>query len=319
MAPMRQYRRHDSGEPIRDIQLRLEGLGYDVKPTGTYDDATTSAVRAFQERRGVAADGVVGPDTWGQLVEAGRVVGDRILYYRRPVMRGDDVETLQHTLNLLGFDPGKEDGIFGPDTQRGVIEFQESRRLAEDGIAGPVVLAELGRVGRAIGEAGRHTVAERLWLREHPRSIAGLRVCVDPACRVKQEAQEAWAAAVGAVAALTDFAAVPIISRSQDVWAEESLRARHCNEVGADFVIGFTDPQPGEPGVFHFATATSHSEVGARLGQHVARSLDLSSKGRSAPILRETRAPAILIATQPLDEALGKAVALALQDFLAAG
>ncbi len=319
MAPMRQYRRHDSGEPIRDIQLRLEGLGYDVKPTGTYDDATTSAVRAFQERRGVAADGVVGPDTWRQLVEAGRVVGDRILYYRRPVMRGDDVETLQHTLNLLGFDTGKEDGIFGPDTQRGVIEFQESRRLAEDGIAGPVVLAELGRVGRAIGEAGRHAVAERLWLREHPRSIAGLRVCVDPACRVKQEAQEAWAAAVGAVAALTDFAAVPIISRSQDVWAEESLRARHCNEVGADFVVGFIDPQPGEPGVFHFATATSHSEVGARLGQHVARSLDLPSKGRSAPILRETRAPAILIATQPLDEALGKAVALALQNFLAAG
>jgi N-acetylmuramoyl-L-alanine amidase len=316
---MRQYRRHDSGEPIRDIQLRLEGLGYDVKPTGTYDDATTSAVRAFQERRGVAADGVVGPDTWRQLVEAGRVVGDRILYYRRPVMRGDDVETLQHTLNLLGFDTGKEDGIFGPDSQRGVIEFQESRRLAEDGIVGPVVLAELGRVGRAIGEAGRHTVAERLWLREHPRSIAGLRVCVDPACRVKQEAQEAWAAAVGAVAALTDFAAVPIISRSQDVWAEESLRARHCNEVGADFVVGFIDPQPGEPGVFHFATATSHSEVGARLGQHVARSLDLPSKGRSAPILRETRAPAILIATQPLDEALGKAVALALQNFLAAG
>jgi N-acetylmuramoyl-L-alanine amidase len=316
---MRQYRRHDSGEPIRDIQLRLEGLGYDVKPTGTYDDATTSAVRAFQERRGVAADGVVGPDTWRQLVEAGRVVGDRILYYRRPVMRGDDVETLQHTLNLLGFDTGKEDGIFGPDTQRGVIEFQESRRLAEDGIAGPVVLAELERVGRAIGEAGRHAVAERLWLREHPRSIAGLRVCVDPACRVKQEAQEAWAAAAGAVAALTDFAAVPIISRSQDVWAEESLRARHCNEVGADFVIGFIDPQPGGPGVFHFATATSHSEVGARLGQHVARSLDLPSKGRSAPILRETRAPAILIAAQPLDEALGKAVALALQDFLAAG
>nr|NIS43642.1 peptidoglycan-binding protein [Desulfuromonadales bacterium] len=159
-------------------------------------------------------------------------------------MRGDDVQTLQHTLNLLGFTTGKEDGIFGPDTQKGVIEFQESRRLAEDGIVGPVVLAELDRVGRAIGEAGRHAVAERQWLREHPRSIAGLRVCLDPACRSKQEAHETWAAASGAATALTDFAAIPIISRSQDVWADETLRARHCNEVGADFVIAFVDPQP---------------------------------------------------------------------------
>ena len=314
---MLQYRRNDSGEPIRDIQLRLGGLGYAVEPTGTYDEATTAAVRAFQERRGVAVDGVVGPDTWRELVEAGRVMGDRILYYRRPMMRGDDVQTLQHTLNLLGFATSKEDGIFGPDTQRGVIEFQESRRLAEDGIVGPVFLAELNRVGRAIGEAGRHAVTERLWLREHPRSIAGLRVCVDPACRNKQEAQNAWSAATGAAAALTDFAAIPLISRSRDVWAEESLRAGHCNEVGADFVIAFIDPQPGDPGVYHFATATSHSEVGARLGQHVARSLGLPSKGRSAPILRETRAAAILVASESLDESLGKAVALALQDFLA--
>lgn len=316
---MRQFRRHDSGEAIRDIQLRLERLGYALEPTGTYDDATTSAVRAFQERRGVAVDGIVGTDTWRELVEAGRNLGDRLLYYRRPVMRGDDVQTLQHTLNLLGFSTGKEDGIFGSETQQGVIEFQESRRLAEDGIVGPVVLAELDRVGRAIGEAGRHSVAERQWLREHPRSIAGLRVCVDPACRTKQEAEDAWTATAGAIATLTDFAAVPLISRSQDVWADESLRARHCNEVGAEFVIAFVNAQPGEPGVYHFATATSHSEVGARLGQHVARSLGLASKGRSAPILRETRAPAILVAVDSLDESVGKAVALALQDFLATG
>ncbi len=316
---MRQYRRNDTGEPVRDIQQRLEGLGYPVEASGEYDEATVAAVRAFQERRGVAVDGVVGPDTWRELVEAGRVLGDRILYYRRPVMRGDDVQTLQHRLNLLGFATGKEDGIFGPETQQGVIEFQESRRIAEDGIVGPVMLAELERVGRAIGEAGRHAVAERQWLREHPRSIAGLRVCVDPACRTKQEAHDSWAAASGAVTALTDFAAIPIFSRSQDVWADESLRARHCNEVGADFVIAFMDPHPGDPGVYHFATSTSHSEVGARLGQHVARILNLASKGRTAPILRETRAPTILVATDLLDEALGKAVALALEDFLAGG
>ncbi len=313
---MRLYRRNDSGEAVRDIQQRLTRLDYAVAVSGTYDEATYAAIRAFQERRGVPVDGIVGPDTWRELVEADRNIGDRVLYYRRPLMRGDDVALLQRRLNLLGFDTGKEDGIFGPDTQAGLVEFQESRRLAEDGIAGPVVLAELTRVGRAIGEAGRHAVAERQWLRDRPRTIAGLRVAVDPACRTKHEAGLAWTAATGATRTLTDYAAVPFITRSEDVWADESLRARHANGSGADFVISFTEPAPGEPGVFHFATPTSHSEVGVRLGQHLGRALDLPSRGRSTSILRETRSPAIVVATD-LDEALGKAVAAALASFLA--
>jgi len=312
---MRLYRRTDSGEPVRDIQQRLERLGYEVEASGLFDAQTHEAVRSFQERRGVPVDGIVGPDTWRELVEADRNIGDRVLYYRRPLMRGDDVALLQRQLNLLGFETGKEDGIFGANSQRGLIEFQESRRLAEDGIVGPVVLVELKRVGRAIGQAGRQAVAERQWLRERPRSISGLRVAVDPACRGKAEAEAAWEAAAGAVAALTDFAALPFITRSADVWPEESLRARHANDNGAHFVISFTAPDPSEPGVFHFATATSHSEVGVRLGQHLGRSLGLPSLGRSTPVLRETRSPAVVIAA-PLDEALGKAVATALESFL---
>lgn len=315
---MRLYRRNDTGEAVRDIQQRLSRLGYGMDITGTFDAATHDAVRAFQERRGVPVDGIVGPDTWRELVEADRNVGDRVLYYRRPLMRGDDVALLQKQLNLLGFDAGKEDGIFGADTQRALVEFQESRRLAEDGIMGPVVLMELKRVGRAMGKTGRHAVTERQWLRDRPRSIAGLRVAVDPACRTKHEAELTWSAATGAVRALTDLAAMPFITRTEDVWAEESLRARHANDSGADFVISLTAPDPGEPGVFHFATATSHSEVGVRLSQHLGRVLDLPSHGRSTPILRETRSPAIIIATSPLDELLGKTVADALEAFLAA-
>ncbi len=316
---MRLYRRNDTGEAVRDIQQRLERLGYPLDVSGRFEDATQDAVRAFQERRGIPSDGVVGPDTWRELVEADRNVGDRVLYYRRPMMRGDDVALLQRQLNLLGFDAGKEDGIFGANSQRALIEFQESRRLAEDGIVGPVVLSELKRVGRAIGQTGRHAVTERLWLRDRPRSIAGLRVAVDPACRGKHEAAATWAAATGAMRALTGFAAIPLITRSQDVWADESLRARHANDSGADFVISITCPEPGEPGVYHFATATSHSEVGARLGQHLGRALGLPSLGRSSPILRETRSPAIVVAADPLGEALGKAIAAALEDFLEEG
>ena len=112
---MRLYRVGDQGEPVRDIQDRLSLLGFGCGPDtpGEYGKATAGAVATFQRSRGLSADGIVGPDTWRVLYEAGYVLGDRLLYLRRPMLRGEDVAELQRRLNSLGFDAGKVDGIFG--------------------------------------------------------------------------------------------------------------------------------------------------------------------------------------------------------------
>ena len=75
-------------------------------------------MRAFQDARGLRVDGICGPQTWAAVVESGWRLGDRLLYRRRPMLRGDDVAELQRRLNGLGFDAGREDGIFGDDTDR---------------------------------------------------------------------------------------------------------------------------------------------------------------------------------------------------------
>ena len=100
---MRLYRIGDEGEPVRDIQGRLIALGYDTAPDpmGSFGHATVVAVQGFQAGRGLPADGIVGPDTWRALVRAGYSLGDRMLYHRIPMMRGDDVAELQRQLNAL--------------------------------------------------------------------------------------------------------------------------------------------------------------------------------------------------------------------------
>ena len=52
-------------------------------------------------------------------------------------MTGEDVRSLQHSLQQLGHSPGAADGIFGSRTQSAVIAFQNSNNLAPDGIVGP--------------------------------------------------------------------------------------------------------------------------------------------------------------------------------------
>jgi len=315
------YRRGDSGDAVRDIQDRLAALGLGIPGDhpGEFGEATENAVRSFQEARRIAADGMVGRETWRTLVDAGFAVGDRLLYYRIPMLHGDDVAELQRRLNALGFEAGAVDGIFGPDTQRAVIDFQQNRIMAEDGIVGREVVADLHLMSRETGKMGRHEVRERVWLAALPQSLAGQRVFVDPFCRDDRESSEAWAAAGGAMTALREAGAHPIVSRSADTRPAERLRAEHANESGSDIVLGFALPLTDVAGVYYFSSAISQSEAGARMAEAVADGLGVDPVGRVTPLLRETRAPAIIIALGRLDAALGAATARSLQAWVGGG
>jgi hypothetical protein len=58
----------------------------------------------------------------------------RILFLTTPLMRGDDVTTLQRA---LGFPPDRIDGIFGKQTDRAVRTFQRQGGMTVDGKVGP--------------------------------------------------------------------------------------------------------------------------------------------------------------------------------------
>ena len=312
------YRIGDSGEPVRDIQDRLVALGYDLADDAPADfgTGTEAAVIAFQESRRLTPDGLVGRETWRTLVDAGFVLGDRMLYYRLPMLHGDDVTRLQSDLNALGFDAGIVDGIFGPDTLRAVLDFQQNRRMAEDGIAGPQVVRELTLMVRSTQKLGRDTVRERVWMSTLPRSLAGQRVFVDPFCRDDHESDVAWEAASAAADALRELGAHPILSRSADTAPAERMRAQHANEIAADLIVAFSLPRTDTPGVFYFASALSHSEAGLALAGAVAPRLGLEAIGRVTPILRESRAPAITVTVPTLDGRLGRLVIRAISSWV---
>ena len=314
---MRLYRVGDAGEPVRDIQDRLSALGHrcDDDPRGEFGAGTEKAVVAFQRERGLVPDGVVGPDTWRALYEAGYRLGDRLLYLRRPMLRGEDIAELQSRLNGLGFDSGKVDGIFGPGTDRAVRDFQHNRGLAEDGVAGPEVITELRLVTRRPLQAGRDAIREREWMRSLPRTVVGTRVYFDPACRTAEEARRAWEAATAAAIELQERGGLPVISRSADASLPERVRAGRANRVGADIIVSFGVCPPGEDAVFFFATPHSRSEAGALLAQEVAAVLDGRVEGRATAILKETRAPAVVVSRSDLDEGTGRKVVEGLESF----
>jgi chitosanase len=68
-------------------------------------------------------------------------VNERVLFYTRPLMRGEDVKMVQ---KALGFPEKEIDGIFGKKTDNAVREFQKTSGLKVDGRVGPATKANLG-------------------------------------------------------------------------------------------------------------------------------------------------------------------------------
>ncbi len=138
-------RLHDTGAAVEDVQRRLATAGFldEAEVTGTFDDRTQQALRAFARHFRLPATDMVDDKTWATLVDASFNMGDRTLYLRMPYFHGADVVQLQRALGALGFANGEHDGIFGAHTELALRKFQTNMGLPSDGIAGAYTFAAL--------------------------------------------------------------------------------------------------------------------------------------------------------------------------------
>lgn len=285
-------RRDHAGKAVRDLQQRLAAAGYVPvdDEAGSFGPATEAAVRAFQEARGIRVDGICGPETWAALVESGFALGDRLLYQRSPNLRGDDVAELQHRLNALGFDAGREDGILGHQSAAAIREFQRNTGLSVDGILGPETLRSLGRVG-SLTEGSVAAVREREELRE-PRRLRDHRVFVAVGPEFQTLGDVIGRALSGAGAqTITDLSG-----------EDDSTIAARANQYRADLFIGIRAGDRTGCRCHYFASGEFRSEAGFRVATAIQAELEpvLGAAegdgpcGRSFAILRETRMAAVV-------------------------
>ncbi len=321
---MRIYREGDTGAEIADIQQRLAALGADVPPdeSGRFGEATLRAVRAFQVRRSLRVDGLVGPDTWGQLVEASFLLGDRTLYLHAPHMRGDDARDLQRKLNALGFDAGREDGVFGPATDRAVREFQRNVGEAPDGVVGLHTIETIDRMRPIEGAPSRAVVREGEQLRSMTARLEGHVIAIDPG----DEPDDLLSAAVDAMVASIEAAKGRPAVLGGAGGRTPSQRAREANDLGAALCISWrVDPEPSDhvPACSYFGSASTHSPAGELLARSIAAELERAFgvaamlQGLTVAMLRETRMPAVQVEPAGMADAtrLGRAVAAGVRRF----
>lgn len=151
---------NSSGTAVKDLQTKLQKLGfYTAELTGNCGPKTVAAIKAFQEKNGLTADGVAGPATLAKVDAAYNALGSSSSASSSSSSSsglklnstGKEVSALQTDLTTLGYYWAQITGNFGEKTETAVKRFQEENGLTVDGVAGKKTLDAIAAAVAAKG------------------------------------------------------------------------------------------------------------------------------------------------------------------------
>ena len=139
------------GTAVKELQKRLKELGYYTYGIdGDYGDRTVNAVKAFQMKNGLNADGVCGESTLKKLNSDDAITAKGSttveLNTSQTLQKGDNgaqVKALQSALKKLGYYTNSLDSDYGYRTAEAVSAFQRANGLTVNGVANPATLRKL--------------------------------------------------------------------------------------------------------------------------------------------------------------------------------
>lgn len=334
---MRPIRRGDQGPAVVEIKAILNTLGLLGDPDGgaEYDAATEMAVRAFQQSRGLSADGKVGDETWRALDAARWRLGQRALYHSvTDPLVGDDVRQLQERLLEMGYDLGRADGVYSGYTARAVAQFQREVGLVPDGSCGPATVNALRRLGRKVVGGRPLLLRETAAFHASGPALVGKKIVVDPGHGGPgdtgvvvpdgplrwTEADIAFDIALRLEGRLAAAGMRVHLTRGPNPveTMTNGTRAALANDLGADLLIsihldGHPNPEADGVATYHYGTTSGvTSTVGERLAGLVQREIvartgmrNCQTHSKTWDLLRLTRMPAVRVdagyLTSPVD------------------
>ncbi|MGI6315487.1 MAG: peptidoglycan-binding protein [Christensenellales bacterium] len=153
-----------AGEQVKLLQQKLADYRfYFDEISGTYGDATFTAVVAFQMKNFLGSDGIAGPRTLAVLYGDESAVRKRDLFTPateailtqtlKKGSSGAQVALLQKTLAEKGYYPYPVNGYYELSTVNAVKTYQRANGLTQDGIAGRNTLTKLYAGSVPVGTA----------------------------------------------------------------------------------------------------------------------------------------------------------------------
>lgn len=308
-----------SGEVASHAISILNRLGLLNSHPNVIDKTVVTAVREFQQSRGLTVSGVINSTTLNSLEEARWKLGERSLIYVPSIqMRGDDVAILQTRLTEMGFNCGRVDGVFGLRTEQAVQEFQKSVGVKVDGKCGPATITSLMRLTRTVSGGVPSLLRESAVRRNSGPSLANKIIVLDPSCGGEfrgicangvEESEIVFDVAQRLEGRLLALGVSVFLTRGASSSPSEVERIAFANENDADLIVSFhVDEYPNDlahgVSTYYYGSQAHgiHSVVGERFASLVQREicartdlLNCRTHPKTWDLLRLTKSPTVRI------------------------
>lgn len=293
-----------SGDRVLQVTNYLTRLNLLKGESSIFDAQVQSAVKEFQQSRGLTVSGVVDDTTLRALDEARWKLGDRVLTFTQPLMRGDDVAALQSQLSEMGFNCGRVDGIFGKDSESAVMEFQKSVGIKVDGRCGPATIMSMLRLKKIVSGGAPIQLRDAAIRAERGPALAGKVIVIDPS-----ESAAIFDLSQRLEGRLVALGVNVYLTRAITSNPDESERIEIANAASADLVISlhqdrYLNERAQGVATYYYGSDSHgvHSIVGERFATLAQREicartdlLNCRTHAKTWDLLRLTKSPTVRI------------------------
>ena len=223
---------------------------------------------------------------WLELLNHGYSLGDRILNFSNPILKGADVEELQELLSRLGFYSEPINSEYTKELMKSVEAFQENRGLTIDGVVGLNTVTEIKKLIRPNLD---NSLNEAIKAFKRPGSM--LNVCIYVENIGEYKDQVVFYESLKELANKSGIK-VSFASEAGETLTKENIIS-FVNKINPSVFLTFENNQ--QPTVDYFQGKHSVSNIGKKLAEIISSKIDKSPNGKNNMLLKNTRAVSIII------------------------
>ena len=271
-----------SQEELLDLSNKIQAAGYRF-PENSIE--CKSLIELFLSdynlEKSISKDNL-----WLELLNHGYSLGDRILNFSNPVLKGSDIEELQELLSRLGFYSEPINSEYTKELMKSVEAFQENRGLTIDGVVGLNTVTEIKKLIRPNLD---NSLNEAIKAFKRPGSMLNVCIYVENIGEYKEQ--------VVFYESLKELANKSGIKVSFASEAGETLTKENIisfvNKINPSVFLTFENNQ--QPTVDYFQGKHSISNIGKKIAEIISSKIDKSPNGKNNMLLKNTRAVSIII------------------------
>ena len=271
-----------SSDELLDLSNKIQAAGYQF-PSDSVE--CKSLVELFLNDYNI--DKTISKENlWLELLNHGYDLGDRILNFSNPVLRGSDVEELQEMLSRLGFYSEPINSEYTKELMQAVEAFQENRGLGVDGVVGLNTAIEIKKLIRPTLDKSLNEA-----IKGFKPAGSALNICINIENDGEYREQVVFYESIKETGTENGMN-ITFASEAGEEMSKENI-VSFVNKINPSLFVTFENSETQS--VNYFEGKHSISIIGKKLADDIGRELNFDSVGKNNMLLKNTRAVSLVI------------------------